>query len=144
MIAVVAVVVAPVVLSLLPIGWLAALGAGVARFALSIAAIVFALGLIYRYAPNRRGNRPPWLTPGALLAALLWLVASSAFSAYLARFSVYNEVYGSLGAMVALLMWLYLSAYVVLLGGAINAELDRARIAGKDVGEKRRDPVRLT
>lgn len=97
---------APVVLSFLPIGWMATISAGIARFVLSVAAIVFALGLICRYAPNRRGDRPGWVTHGAVLAAILWLVVSSAFSAYLARFSVYNEIYGSIGAMVALLMWL--------------------------------------
>ena len=126
-VAIVAVVVAPVALSVLPIERWTLVGAKIARMVLSVAAIVLALGLIYRYAPNRRGDRPGWLTPGTILAAVLWLAVSSAFSAYLARFSVYNEVYGSLGAMVALLMWLYLSAYVVLLGGALNAAIDHAR-----------------
>jgi membrane protein len=71
-------------------------------------------------------QRHAWITPGAVLAAFLWAAASMAFSVYLANFGAYNRVYGSIGAVIALLMWLYISAYIVLLGAAINAE--RARL----------------
>ncbi len=141
--AIAAVVVAPIALALLPLGPFATVAAEVVRWILALAIIVFALGLIYRYGPNLRGHRPAWLTPGAAAAAALWLVVSVAFSVYLANFGSYNEVYGSLGAAVALLMWFYLSAYVVLLGGVLNAELDpylkRRRAARDEARDGARD-----
>ena len=86
-----------------------------------------ALGLFYRYGPNQPEARHAWVTLGALLAAVLWALASAAFSLYLANFHSYNRIYGSIGAVIALLMWFYISAYIVLLGGVVNAELARLR-----------------
>ncbi len=87
--------------------------------------LMIVLGLFYRWGPNMEGERHSWLTPGAVLAALLWAVASMAFSAYLTNFGNYNRIYGSIGAVVALLMWLYISAYIVLFGAVLNAERER-------------------
>lgn len=86
-----------------------------------------ALGLFYRYGPNQPEARHAWITLGALLAAILWALTSAAFSLYLANFHSYNRIYGSIGAVIALLMWFYISAYIVLLGGVVNAELARLR-----------------
>jgi membrane protein len=86
-----------------------------------------ALGLFYRYGPNQPEARHAWIPHGALLAAILWTLASAAFSIYLANFSSYNRIYGSIGAVIALLMWFYISAYIVLLGGVVNAEIARMR-----------------
>lgn len=124
LVAIAVVVVAPIVLAFLPLGPAAAWTAEAVRWTIGFAVVFAALGLCYRFGPNRRGARPAWITWGALVATLLWLAMSAAFSWYLSNFANYNEVYGSLGAAVALLMWFYLSAFVVLLGGAINAELD--------------------
>lgn len=85
------------------------------------------LGLFYRYGPNQPDARHAWFTPGAVLAAVLWALASAAFSVYLANFNSYNRIYGSIGAVIALLMWFYISAYIVLLGGVVNAEIARLR-----------------
>ena len=68
-----------------------------------------------------------WLTPGALLVVLAWLGASAGFSLYVTNFGSYNEVYGSIGAVIALLMWLYISAYLILLGAVMNVTLERMR-----------------
>jgi membrane protein len=88
--------------------------------------MVMGLGIVYRYGPNRDGfRRGPWLTPGVFVALLIWIAASYVFSAYLQNFARYNEIYGALGAAVILMMWLYISAYAVLLGGALNAKLER-------------------
>jgi membrane protein len=78
-----------------------------------------ALGILYRFGPNGR-IRLAWVTPGAVLVIILWLGSSAAFSAYLIRFDSYNQIYGSIGAVIALMMWLYISAYLVLLGAAFN------------------------
>ena len=90
------------------------------------------LGVIYRFAPNRRGARVGWVTPGAFLAVALWALISIGFSLYLANFNTYNRVYGSIGAVVALLMWVYLSAFAVLLGAGFNASLWREK---RDTGQ---------
>lgn len=94
------------------------------RWSLALGVLVLGLGLLYRYGPNRRGNRLPWITPGALLVVVLWFAVSAGFSIYVANFSTYNQVYGSIGAVIALLMWFYLTAYLILLGAALNRALE--------------------
>lgn len=83
------------------------------------------LGGIYRFAPNRADARWQWLSFGSCAATLLWLGATIGFGLYVTRFGDYDATYGSLGAVVVLLLWFYLSAYAVLLGGLINAETER-------------------
>ena len=126
-VAVASVVVVPIVVTIFPLGPRTSLYVEFFRLLAALGSAIIGLGLIYRYGPNRRGNRPPFFTPGALVATILWLVMSWAFGYYLSNFARYNQVYGSLGAAVALLMWFYLSAYIVLLGGTLNAAIERAR-----------------
>lgn len=120
-----ALVVAPIVLSFLPLGFMASIVAETLRWTVAIGTVMLGLGLLYRYAPNRRGvARPAWITPGAVAATILWALATWAFTLYLQNFANYNKIYGSLGAVMVLLLWLYLSAFVCLLGAALNAELE--------------------
>ncbi len=84
-----------------------------------------ALAFVYRFAPARRVPRWSWLAPGTIAAALLWLLGSAGFSFYVAHFASYDKTYGSLGAVVVLLMWLYVTAYIVLAGAELNAEFER-------------------
>ncbi|MBP1806414.1 YihY/virulence factor BrkB family protein [Rubellimicrobium aerolatum] len=123
-VAIAAVVIAPILITILPLGPWVAIAAEITRWAVSIGVIMVTLGIVYRYGPNRRGHRPKWITPGAIVATVLWMLVSVAFGVYLRNFAHYNEVYGSLGAAVALLMWFYLSAYVVLMGGCLNAAIE--------------------
>lgn len=125
-VAMAAVVVAPVVLAVLPLGPLATVAAEAVRWAVVLAVMVVGAGLLYRFGPNRPRHGRPWISVGAAIAIALWLAASAGFSAYLASFGIYNKVYGSLGAVVALLMWLYLSGYLLLLGAVIDARRERA------------------
>jgi membrane protein len=92
-----------------------------------ILATMFWLGLIvmYRYGPSRKPPRWPWASPGGLLATVLWVAGSALFSWYVESFGSYNRTYGSMGAVVILLIWLLLTAYVVLIGAKINAESER-------------------
>lgn len=123
--ALLAAVVVPVGLAFLPLGPSAALVLELANTALAVALVALGLGLIYRFSPNRpRAGRPRLLTRGLLLAVILWIVVARGFVFYLANFGNYNQVYGSIGAVVALMMWLYLSAYAILLGVAIDAQND--------------------
>jgi membrane protein len=83
------------------------------------------LGLLYRWGATAHGTRHGWVSTGSMVAALLWAATSFAFSLYLENFGSYNRIYGSIGAVIALMMWLYLSAYIVLFGAVLNAEIAR-------------------
>lgn len=89
--------------------------------------VILGIGILYRYGPNVKTPRTPVFTWGAFFAAFLWAAASVAFSAYLSSFNSYNRIYGSIGTVVALLMWFYLAGFSVLLGALINVELARRR-----------------
>ncbi len=114
---------APIVLALLPPEAQPGLVLEAIRWAIVLVVLLSALGLLYRYGPNRPVIRPGLLSPGAVLVVVFWFLASAGFSYYLTNFGRYNEVYGSIGAVVALLMWLYISAYLILLGAALNVVL---------------------
>lgn len=124
-IALLIVVIAPIVLAFLPLGGVAALALEVIRWSVALFILLAALGLIYRFGPNTRDVRTGWVSPGAIVVVVVWIGASVGFSAYLRNFGSYNEVYGSIGAVIALLMWLYISAYLVLLGAVLNVALHR-------------------
>ena len=83
------------------------------------------LAVLYRYAPDRDKARWRWVSPGAILAAILWIVASIGFTVYVANFNSYDKTYGSLGGVIILLTWLYLSALMVLFGAVINAQSEK-------------------
>lgn len=127
LVALLAVVVAPVLMAVVPLGPFAEITLQLLRWVIAASVLIFGIGVIYRLGPNRRGERVPLITPGSILAVVLWVAVSLVFSAYLANFARYNEVYGSIGAAISMLMWFYLSAYVVLLGAVVNAELERRR-----------------
>jgi membrane protein len=95
------------------------------NLAVAVALVVLSLGLIYRFGPNHGARDVRLFTVGLAVALALWAAVSRGLVIYLANFASYNQVYGSIGAVVALLLWFYLSAYAVLLGAAIDAE--RAR-----------------
>lgn len=94
------------------------------RWPLLIALFAGSLTLLYRFGPNRERPRWRWLTWGSAVATALWIGASLLFSYYVAHFSSYNKTYGSLGAVVILLMWFYLSAFALLLGAEIDSEIE--------------------
>lgn len=90
----------------------------------TIAVVLLAFALIYNFAPNHQPLQWKWITPGAVIGLILWILASAGFRLYLHYFNTYAATYGSLGAVIILLLWLYLSALVILIGGAINAIFD--------------------
>ncbi|MGL4281347.1 MAG: YihY/virulence factor BrkB family protein [Albidovulum sp.] len=118
----------PVALNFLHVGRAEGLILKVLPWAVLILVLFVFLGMIYRWGPNMdEGMRFSWMTPGAVLAVVLWALCSIAFSVYLGNFGSYNRIYGSIGAVIALLMWFYISAYIVLLGAVLNAEVARLR-----------------
>jgi membrane protein len=88
--------------------------------------VVFSYTLIYSCGPNARRRRWYWITPGSAFGALLWFAASAGFRIYLRYFNSYTAIYGSLGALVILLVWLYVTGLAFLIGGEINANIERA------------------
>jgi len=116
-------------------GWVEALFPGVPGWAhkafqllfwaVAVLAVGFGLAAVYRYAPNRPDAPWVWISPGSAVATLLWLAGSLGFGFYVSQFGNYNATYGSLGGVVVFLTWLYLSAYIVLIGGELNSELER-------------------
>ena len=93
------------------------------RLLVTLGLVVLGLAVTYRFGPNRLDHhRPRLFTLGLLVAVVLWFIVSRGFVIYLANFNTYNKVYGSIGAVVILQMWLYLSAYAVLFGAAVDAE----------------------
>ena len=117
------VVVVPAVLAMVPLGGLEPV-VRLARWPILAVAVMLALAVLYRYAPCRREPQWRWVTWGSALATALWLLGSAAFSVYVTNFASYNETYGSVGAAVILLLWLNLTAYAVLIGAELNAEME--------------------
>ncbi len=99
-----------------------------ARWPILAVVAMVALAVIYRYAPAQGPKKWQWISWGAALATALWLIGSILFSIYVARLGTYDKTYGSVGAIVVLLFWLYMSAYVVLIGAELNAELERQAV----------------
>ena len=98
-----------------------------ASMALMVLAVLIGVSLLYRFGPARVPENWRLFSTGALAATLFWAIASALFSLYVSNFSGYDATYGTLGAAVALLMWLYVSVYVILLGAELNAEIERSR-----------------
>lgn len=97
--------------------------------------IATGIGLINYFAPDAEQDWE-WITPGALLATVLWLVASLGFKLYVANFADYNATYGSIGGVIVLLLWFYISSLAILVGMELNAEIEHASVYGKEPGEK--------
>jgi len=95
-----------------------------ARWPLLLAILLTALALLYRFGPSRQPARWQWLSVGTLAAALLWIAGSSLLSWYLSNFANYSATYGSLGAAIGLMMWMWMSAIIVLCGAELNSEIE--------------------
>jgi membrane protein len=93
-----------------------------------------AFGILYRYGPSRRLVQGRWITLGSLTAAFLWLAMSATFSWYLGHVANYTATYGALGAVIGLMMWIWLSAVIVLLGAKLNAEIEHQTAVDTTIG----------
>ena len=133
MIAVVAAV--PVILKMFWLGGVADVLIWAGRWPLIFGLIIVALAVLYRYGPSRPNVRWRWITPGSLLAALALVIFSMLFSWYAANFGKFNETYGSLGAAIGFMTWMWLSAAIVLVGAELNAEVENHARPGPKPGE---------
>lgn len=99
--------------------------------------MILGLAIVYRYGPSRENARWRWTTPGSVVATVLWLIASILFSIYVQNFGSYTETYGALGGVIILLMWFWISAFVVLLGAELNSEMEHQTQRDTTTGPER-------
>jgi len=122
------IVVLPIVFNFIGLGegseWLLSL----LRWPVLLVGVIFGLSLIYRFGPSRDKAEWRWVTPGGIVAAILWIAVSMLFSWYVSNFGSYNETYGSLGAVIGFMTWIWLSSIIVLLGAEINAEMEHQTV----------------
>jgi membrane protein len=104
------------------------------RWPVMFAMLLAALAILYRFGPSRQAARWEWLSVGTLTAALLWIAGSSLLSWYLSNFGHYDATYGSLGAAIGLMMWMWMSAIIVLCGAELNAEIEHQTARDSTVG----------
>jgi membrane protein len=107
----------------------------IAQWPVIVALVATGVGLVYYFAPDAK-QEWVWITPGAIIATLLWLGLSLLFRYYIVNFGNYNETYGTIGAVIVLLTWLYLTGLAILFGAEINSEIEHASAQGKNPGEK--------
>ena len=109
----------------------------VLRWPILLVTVGVSLAFLYRYGPSRRDAQWRWVSWGSIIAAILWIAASMLFSWYVATFDSYNRVYGSLGAGIGFMVWLWMSAVIVLFGGEVNAEMEHQTARDTTEGKPR-------
>lgn len=117
------VVILPIVLNFVPMANSTAWLLEGARWIIALGVLMVGLSMLYRFGPARIETKGRWITVGAFVAVLLWIAASQILSYYLRNFNSYNEVYGSIGAVIGMMLWMYVTAYLILLGAALNVEV---------------------
>ena len=127
----------PAALAWLPLSGRLSFAAQAGGWLLFFAMILLALGVLYRHGPPRRSARVRWLSPGAVVATVLGLLGSAGFSLFVHSFGTFNKVYGTLGAIVVLLLWFFLTAFSIVLGALLNAEMEHQTARDTTVGEPR-------
>jgi membrane protein len=104
-------------------------------FALAAVLVMAVLAAVYRYGPDRPNAKWKWVTPGSIVATIVWVLATIGFGFYVSNFGSYNATYGSLGAVIVFLTWLYLTAYIILLGAEMNAVLEQEVAAAPEANQ---------
>jgi membrane protein len=136
-VAIALVAVFPAVVGDLGLGKTGELAASIARWVVLAVLVLLAIAVLYRYAPDRASPRWRWVSGGAVVALVLWLLGSIGFSWYVENFGKYNQTYGALASVIILLLWLFLSAFVVLLGAELDAETERQTTRDTTTGPER-------
>jgi membrane protein len=131
------VAVVPVVLDVLPLGVVGTVLAQVLRWTMLLAVFAGALAVLYRIAPDRDAPKLRWVSLGSLLVTLVWALVSLGFSFYVDNFGSYDKTYGAIAGVIVLMLWLYLTCYLVLLGAEINSEAEHQTARDTTEGEPR-------
>jgi membrane protein len=131
------VAVLPVVLEAINLGAVGSVLANVARFAALIAFMLVGLAVLYRYGPDRDNPQFRWVGLGSIVATVLWVIGSLGFSLYVSNFGKYGETYGALAGVVVLMLWLFLTSFIVLFGAEINSETEHQTAKDTTEGPER-------
>jgi membrane protein len=137
LIAITLVAVVPAVLEALPLGVVGTVLAQVIRWVLLLAVFAGGLAVVYRVAPDRDAPRLRWVSLGSIVVTVVWAIVSVGFSFYVDNFGSYNETYGAIAGVIVLMLWLYLTCYLVLLGAEINSEAEHQTAQDTTAGEPR-------
>ena len=132
-----AIVVLPLVLSYMGLGGWTETLIRFLRWPLLLGLVIFGLAVLYRFGPSRESPRWEWLTAGSVFAAVAWLVGSALLSWYLANFANYDATYGSLGAAIGMMIWMWMSSIVILLGAELNSEVEHQTSRDSTTGHER-------
>lgn len=124
-VALITLVVAPVVLAFFPLGGTAGLIVETLRWTIAVVVLLAGVGVLYKFGTNRGVSHRRSIKSGAVVAVVSWAILSVIFSYYVANFGNYNRVYGSIGAVIAMLVWLWLSSYLILLGAVVNVQVEK-------------------
>jgi membrane protein len=130
-----AVIAVPVALTYIPLPEVTALAVKIGRWPTLFVLVTTALAVLYKYGPSRTEPRWRWVTWGSVSAAIVWLAASALFSWYVASFGSYNKTYGSLGAVIGFMTWIWISIIVVLVGAKLNAEMEHQTVQESTTGQ---------
>jgi membrane protein len=129
------VAVLPIVLDALPLGVVGTVLAEILRWVLLLAVFAGSLAVLYRVAPDRDAPRFRWVSLGAVVVTILWALISVGFSLYVDNFGSYDKTYGAIAGVIVLMLWLYLTCYLVLLGAEINSEAEHQTAHDTTTGE---------
>lgn len=138
MVAMVGVIVVPIVLNFLWLGQGVETAISLARWPILLIAITLLLAVLYRYGPSREPARWRWVSYGGIFAAVAWALVSAGFTFYVGRFGNYDATYGSLGAVIGFMTWIWLSSIVVLVGAELNAEMEHQTARDTTTGPEKR------
>jgi membrane protein len=131
------VVAIPILLKFVGLGFATAILISLLRWPLMLAVLAVMLAIIYRYGPSRNWARWGWVSWGGGAAAIFWVLVSLAFSFYVANFANYNKTYGSLGAVIGFMTWIWISTIIVLMGAELNAELEQQTEMDSTIGPEK-------
>ena len=137
LVAIGAIVVLPLLLSYVGLGWLTEMVLRVARWPVLLVVICLGLAVVYRFGPSRVQARWQWLSVGSVLAGVIWVASSLLLSWYLESFGNYDATYGSLGAGIGLMMWMWISTIVILFGAELNSEIEHQTARDSTVGQEK-------
>ena len=112
----------------------------IAKWPVLLGIVITIISVLYYIAPNVKHPKFSWVTPVGIVAVLVWIVASVGFAFYASNFASYNKTYGSLGAMIVFLVWLWITNLAILFGAELNAELERSRQIAADPSAAEREP----
>jgi membrane protein len=132
-----AIVVLPVVLSYVGLGEWTEMLLRLLRWPVLLFVVIFGLAVLYRFGPSREQPRWEWLSVGSVVAAFAWLASSALLSWYLANFANYDATYGSLGAAIGMMMWMWVSSIVILVGAELNSEVEHQTARDSTTGPER-------